>query len=132
STTLRVYDYRFQRQQVQRRRAHFAHPFYPTIFVGWDNTPRRGRGAIILTNDDTSIFEQGLAELVQSSQGKPADERVIFVNAWNEWAEGNYLEPDLHHGLAKLESVRRVTVHESRAPSEHHSAASVITEQATA
>jgi len=110
NSTLKVYDYRFQRRQSQRRRARFSHPFYPTIFVGWDNTPRRGRGSIILLDDGPHHFEAGLAELIDAAADVPFDDRVIFVNAWNEWAEGNYLEPDLGHGLARLEAVRRVTL----------------------
>lgn len=110
STTLKVYDYRSLRARSQRLRADFSHPYIPTIFVGWDNTPRRGRGAVILRNDDTSTFADGLAELVASAAARPFDERLVFVNAWNEWAEGNYLEPDLASGREKLEAVRRVVV----------------------
>jgi lipopolysaccharide biosynthesis protein len=109
-TTLKVYDYRYQRRQSQRRRAGFTHDFYPTICVGWDNTPRRGKGAITLVNDTPGSFAEGLAELVEASSRKPLDERVIFVNAWNEWAEGNYLEPDLTDGLAKLEAVQQIVL----------------------
>src|SRR5690242_20885444 len=46
--------------------------------------------------------------LVAAAEARPFDERLIFVNAWNEWAEGNALEPDLDGGHAKLEAVRRV------------------------
>ena len=65
---------------------------------------------MILRDDDPRHFEAGLAELVEAAAGVPFDERVIFVNAWNEWAEGNYLEPDLANGREKLEAVRRVVV----------------------
>jgi hypothetical protein len=110
SSTLKVYDYRLHYLRSQQYRAAFLHPFYPTIVAGWDNTPRRGTGAVILLNDSPRRFEEGLADLIDSISDVPFDDRVIFVNAWNEWAEGDYLEPDLDHGLAKLEAVRRVTV----------------------
>ncbi len=115
-STLKVYDYRSLRNQSQRVRAEFSHPFYPTIFAGWDNTPRRGRGSIILLDDGPQEFEDGLAELIDAAADVPLDDRVIFVNAWNEWAEGNYLEPDVHDGLAKLEAVRRVTLLDQTRP----------------
>jgi hypothetical protein len=115
NTSLKVYDYRFLRRQSEQNRARFEHPYFPTICVGWDNTPRRGEGAIILVNDEPRHFEDGLAQLVDSAAGKTLDERLIFVNAWNEWAEGNYLEPALDDGLAKLEAVRRVVV-DDRSP----------------
>ena len=111
-TSMKVYDYRYLRDESQRGRAELTHPYFPTIFVSWDNTPRRGRGAIVMLRGDTVAFESGLAELVDASETAPLDERVIFVNAWNEWAEGNFLEPSLDEGLARLEAVRRVVVGE--------------------
>ena len=53
-------------------------------------------------------FESGLREIVQSALHKPYEERLVFINDWNEWAEGNHLEPDLEHGLEYLDAVRRV------------------------
>jgi lipopolysaccharide biosynthesis protein len=116
SSTLKAYDYRFQRRQSQQRRASFSHPFFPTLLVGWDNTPRRGKSSIILRNDEPRHFEAGLAELIEAAATVPFDDRVIFVNAWNEWAEGNYLEPDLDDGPAKLEAIRRLTLVDQQAP----------------
>lgn len=115
-TTLKVHDYRYALDQLRRRRADFTHPYIPSVFVGWDNTPRRGEAGLIMVNDGTRHFEAALAELVDAAAAKPFDERLIFVNAWNEWAEGNYLEPDLASGHAKLEAVRRV-VHAEPGPS---------------
>ena len=109
STRLKVYSYRDQISASRRARGALAHPYHPTVFVGWDNTPRRGAAAIVIVDDDHSRwFEEDLAARVDTMAGEPDDWRLVFVNAWNEWAEGNYLEPDLDTGLAKLEVVRRV------------------------
>ena len=81
---------------------------YPCIFVAWDNTPRRGENGIVFTNASPATFEAELTKVVASVLHQPHDERLVFINAWNEWAEGNHLEPDLEHGLGYLEAVRRV------------------------
>jgi lipopolysaccharide biosynthesis protein len=103
---IKTYDYRMARtlmRGVQERPA-----VYPCVMVTWDNTPRRGEHGIVFTNATPEYFEAGLRELVTSVQGKPPADRLVFVNAWNEWAEGNHLEPDLKHGLKYLDAVRRV------------------------
>ena len=81
-------------------------PFYPCIFVGWDNTPRRGRNAIVIINSTPDRFATGLREMARSITSKPEQERLLFLNAWNEWAEGNHLEPDQRYGLGYLEAVK--------------------------
>ncbi|GMU78688.1 MAG: hypothetical protein AMXMBFR46_14830 [Acidimicrobiia bacterium] len=113
STTAKVHSYRRFLARARRARERLDHPFYPTLVVGWDNTPRRGIGAYVLLDDDVRAFEGRLRELVEAAAAQDFDDRVIFVNAWNEWAEGNHLEPDLHDGLARLEAVRRVVMAES-------------------
>jgi len=64
-------------------------PIYPSIFVGWDNTPRRGRNSIVIVKSTSEAFAAGLHEMVQSVTAKPYDDRLIFINAWNEWAGSN-------------------------------------------
>ena len=76
--------------------------------VGWDNTRRRGPNGIVVVNATPRRFEEGLAEMVREVQHRPHEERLIFLNAWNEWAEGSHLEPDLKNGKAYLAAVRRV------------------------
>ena len=83
-------------------------PTYPSVLVSWDNTPRRGRDAIVMINATPEAFEHALAEAVTASQSKPFDERLVFINAWNEWGEGNYLEPDAEHGLEYLRATAKV------------------------
>jgi lipopolysaccharide biosynthesis protein len=104
---LKVVDYEDARRRMAP--AH-SHPSYRTIMVGWDNTARRGTDATIFTGCTPERFEAGLHDLVEAVQAAPPEERLVFVNAWNEWAEGNHLEPGGEHGLGHLEALRRVVV----------------------
>jgi lipopolysaccharide biosynthesis protein len=103
SASLKVYDYREARRLMNHDNTEF--PVYPSIFVGWDNTPRRAGDGIIVVNNTPAIFGAELQSLMESMQHKPLEERLIFLNAWNEWAEGNHLEPDHRHGLAYLKEI---------------------------
>jgi lipopolysaccharide biosynthesis protein len=102
--SLKLYTYEEARRLMSRGRDF---PTYPCIFVGWDNTPRRGDKAIVVVSSGAEEFERGLREMIASVSDRPFDDRLLFVNAWNEWAEGNHLEPDAKHGLAYLEAVLR-------------------------
>lgn len=83
------------------------YPFFRGATPGWDNTARRGSTATIYHDAAPSSFERWLFGLVERARLQEAEDRIIFVNAWNEWAEGAYLEPDVHHGYANLEACRR-------------------------
>ena len=83
---------------------------FPGAFVDWDNTARYRRHATIFEGASPEIFERGLRRLAASVAGRPTEQQLVFINAWNEWAEGCYLEPDLRHGTAYLEAVRRVAL----------------------
>jgi GT2 family glycosyltransferase len=73
----------------------------------WDNTARRQNTGMILAGSRPEDFGVWLEHaLRQTRQRHAGDERLLFVNAWNEWAEGNHLEPDAAHGRAYLEAVR--------------------------
>ncbi|MEO6950672.1 MAG: glycoside hydrolase family 99-like domain-containing protein [Polyangia bacterium] len=82
---------------------------FPGAFVDWDNTARYKRHATIFEGATPAIFERGLARLVERARAHEPDEQLVFINAWNEWAEGCYLEPDETWGNAYLEAVRRVS-----------------------
>lgn len=106
---LDVYDYAEARRLMRREHPY---PAYRTIFVSWDNTARRGRDGIVFVNSSPAAFEAGLRELVEEGSARPLDDRLVFVNAWNEWAEGNHLEPDLRHGVGYLEALARANAGE--------------------
>jgi lipopolysaccharide biosynthesis protein len=79
---------------------------FPSVVPRWDNSPRRARDATILHGSTPALFGRWLQHETQRAQQLPTEHRIVFVNAWNEWAEGNHLEPDLRHGLSYLEAVR--------------------------
>ena len=81
---------------------------YPVVYPQLDRTPRAGKNAVILKNSSPILFKKYLEETIESIQNKEEDHRIIFINAWNEWGEGNYLEPDLLHGHGYLNAIRDV------------------------
>ena len=81
---------------------------FPTIVPNWDHTPRSGRYGFVLTESTPEAFEK-CCELAKNKViGKPYDKRFIFLKSWNEWAEGNHMEPDRKYGHAYLEVLKRV------------------------
>jgi lipopolysaccharide biosynthesis protein len=111
SARLKLYDCRdahaLMSQLVASTALKRSTPFpqHPCVFVGWDNTPRRGRDAIIILNSSPELFRERLQPAFDKVSHLPLDERLVFVNAWNEWAEGNYLEPDATHGHGFLKAL---------------------------
>ena len=74
--------------------------------VGWDNTPRRMQKAHVVHGSTPAKFRRWLRQVVQhEAKRKGHEERPIFINAWNEWAGGAYLEPDRDWGRGYLEAV---------------------------
>src|SRR5215468_1663069 len=75
---------------------------YPGVMPSWDNTARRRGRATVWVNSCPESYYEWLSAVVAIASTKPADERLIFINAWNEWAEGCHLEPDERFGYAWL------------------------------
>jgi hypothetical protein len=79
---------------------------FPCVIPNWDNTPRSGSKGVVLEGATPELFRKKLRKAIEFVNGRPADERIVFLKSWNEWAEGNHLEPDLRYGKAFLEVVR--------------------------
>jgi len=79
---------------------------YETVFPSWDNSPRVGDKAVIMHNATPAAYGEQLRRAIAKVQSEPKDHRIVFINAWNEWAEGCHLEPDTRHGLAYLEATK--------------------------
>lgn len=84
----------------------------PEIFRGvypsWDNTARRKDRALVTLNATPENYEYWLARAISATRtARNGNDGLVFINAWNEWAEGCHLEPDLEHGHAFLEATLR-------------------------
>jgi len=79
---------------------------YPCVLPNWDNTARCGRRAHILHGSTPELFRKHLRQAVDQVINRPPEKRIVFVKSWNEWAEGNCLEPDMKFGKGYLEACR--------------------------
>ncbi len=73
-------------------------------FTGYDDTPRRGENGTVILGSTPQKFQKYFSRLLKDSQNKKCE--YVFVNAWNEWGEGMYLEPDISDGDAYLQSIK--------------------------
>jgi hypothetical protein len=79
--------------------------------MGWDNTPRYpelGIESVVHIGNTPESFAAYLQEAKQYLNARPDHPPLIILNAWNEWVEGSYLEPDMQWGYAYLEAVKKV------------------------
>jgi lipopolysaccharide biosynthesis protein len=81
--------------------------FLPAVLSGWDNTPRSSERGVVYENSTPELFERYMAKAVERLRDHPKDKRIVFVKAWNEWAEGNIIEPDAVHGHGFLDAIRK-------------------------
>lgn len=81
---------------------------YPTIIPRWDKTPRVGRRAYMYTGTTPELFEQHVRDAVDIVKDKEPEHRIIFLKSWNEWGEGNFMEPDLEFGHGFLDALKNV------------------------
>jgi len=84
----------------------YEHPnVFRGVFPAWDNTARTGSRGVIVLGSSPENYEHWLAQAIRrTTQDFPGSDRLVFINAWNEWAEGCHLEPDRRYGRAFLEA----------------------------
>jgi hypothetical protein len=110
------YRHRSRPFVIQYRHYVDAYPFrdlyrdeFPCVVPNWDNTPRCGSGGYLLAADTPELYANVIEKAVASFPvDRPDAERVLFIKSWNEWAEGNYMEPDAACGHARIETLARV------------------------
>ncbi len=81
---------------------------FRSVMPAWDNTARRQNDGHIFLDASPEVYEDWLRRMIAETREQGfGEERILFINAWNEWAEGNHLEPDTRFGLGYLEATRR-------------------------
>ena len=80
---------------------------FPTVMPQWDNSPRSGRRGLILHGANPEKFGNHLDKALSLVKGRPEEKRIVFLKSWNEWAEGNYVEPDQEFGWQYLDTLRK-------------------------
>jgi len=101
-----VYDYR---EAVMKCLEYdpSQHVLFRSVTPSWDNTARRQNDSTIIVNSSPGAYRAWLESTIKLTREQNfGDERTVFVVAWNEWAEGNYLEPDAQYGHSFLEATR--------------------------
>lgn len=85
----------------------YADNVFPTLIPNWDHTPRSGINGDLLTHCTPSLFEQHAKNVFEQIKNKPDSKKIVFLKSWNEWGEGNYMEPDLKYGKGFIMALRR-------------------------
>ena len=80
---------------------------YPSIVPNWDRSPRGGRRAVIYTGSTPELFEKHINQALNVIKNKSDEHKILFLRSWNEWAEGNYVEPDLKFGHGYLDAIKK-------------------------
>ena len=82
---------------------------YPTIFPNWDRTPRSKADAIFV-NSTPEVFRDNLIETCERINDKADEHKIVILKSWNEWGEGNYVEPDQQYGTGYLDAIKNVLI----------------------
>lgn len=83
---------------------------YPTILSQWDRSPRVNNYDGIYVDATPNTFYQHILHALSIIKDKPNEHRILFLKSWNEWGEGNYVEPDTEFGHGWLEAIRKAVV----------------------
>lgn len=78
---------------------------YPQIIPNWDRSPRGGRRAVIYTGSTPELFKENVLDALELIKDKQEQHKILFLRSWNEWAEGNYMEPDLKFGHGYIDAL---------------------------
>ncbi len=83
---------------------------YPSIFPQWDRTPRAGNSEGVYIKATPTSFKKHIQDALNVIKNKDVEHQILFLRSWNEWGEGNYVEPDLKYGHAFLDAIKETIV----------------------
>ncbi|MBA4494334.1 glycoside hydrolase family 99-like domain-containing protein [Paenactinomyces guangxiensis] len=104
---IKLFNYDVVWEQILQRIVPSDKPTFLGAFLDWDNSARRGYDALIFYGAHPEKFVIYFDQLVKKANRVKSE--FVFINAWNEWAEGTYLEPDKKYGFGYLEAVKKAS-----------------------
>ncbi|WP_276836121.1 glycoside hydrolase family 99-like domain-containing protein [Megasphaera stantonii] len=109
-----VYSYKDIIDNAIYKKNFVKKKMYHAVMPMWDNTPRRNdKGNVIYHGSTPALYKFWLKDIILQNKNEELEDRLIFLNAWNEWGEGAYLEPDKRYGYAYLQATKEA-IEESR------------------
>ncbi len=105
--TLLLYEDMMKRRQLFRDLQ--SDPIYPCVVTNWDNTPRYGSKGVVFHGGTPDVYTKALTDAIQhiKQHFDNPEHQLLFLNGWNEWSEGTYLEPDKKYGYAYLNAITK-------------------------
>lgn len=106
---LKIFDYKkiIQHLFVEEDRWENV---YPTLLPNWDRSPRSGKAANIYVNSTPDNFKKHIEKALDIVKDKDPEHKILFLMSWNEWGEGNYVEPDYKYGHGYLDAIRECII----------------------
>jgi lipopolysaccharide biosynthesis protein len=111
----RIYSYDDVVERMLARPA-VSYPRFPCVTPAWDNTARRATDGVVLHGSTPDSYGRWLTETLARLASRPPAQRLLFINAWNEWAEGSHLEPDRRFRRGYLEATEQAVAAAEAAP----------------
>ena len=84
-----------------------AENIFPSILPNWDHTPRSGKRGVVFEGSTPKLFMKHAEMVIDAVKSKPGSKQIIFLKSWNEWGEGNYMEPDLQNGKEYIWALKK-------------------------
>lgn len=106
----RVIDYSEAIKHLVPDLSRFDFDAYPCTYPNWDHTPRSGRRGLVYTGSTPELFKKHMMDAIRAVSSRKRDHRLVFLKSWNEWAEGNYIEPDAKWGHAYLDALKDAVI----------------------
>ena len=102
----RIFDYKKMTPQFVGSFEQDNNDVFPTMIPNWDHTPRSKDHGYLYHNATPELFNKHAKDVLCRIKDKPEGRRICFLKSWNEWGEGNYMEPDLKYGHGYIEALK--------------------------
>ena len=104
-----LFDYKTY-SNIVKKQLRVGSKIHPCIIPNFDHSPRSGNRFIIIHNSLPKYFGELCSYIFNKLRGRESEENLIFIKAWNEWGEGNYMEPDIKYGRGYIEELNNAIV----------------------